>query len=273
MAPKTRSSTKKRSRSSSPRSSLTSSCSPTSSDLAGQGPQKKRKISHSATVSTTLVARPNKTKQATRHRERTKSSTIISSEEPTSSDANGPSSRTSSSVGVYEDVNDSDEYVDVSELDDEPELDSDVKSEATEANQSERAESMSPKRSPRKLTAAGKSTQPAKSTRSTKKSSTIGRARRNDAQPAGLTGRNKDSWKYKPGIRTEFPPIHKIGEIFDDMVHNAKELTSLDAAIEQLTVSSKGRKLRVATMCSGTESPLLALDLMASGKLLTTFVQ
>lgn len=51
------------------------------------------------------------------------------------------------------------------------------------------------------------------------------------------------------------PPISNIHEIFDDVVkRNADALAELFTALD--------RPLRVATMCSGTESPILALKLM-----------
>lgn len=51
------------------------------------------------------------------------------------------------------------------------------------------------------------------------------------------------------------PPIHKIPAIFDDLVGRIPQ-------IEEVAKQLQGRKMRVATMCSGTESPLLALDLI-----------
>lgn len=53
----------------------------------------------------------------------------------------------------------------------------------------------------------------------------------------------------------ELPPISSIPAIFLDMV---KRFPKIKSVVEHL----KGRKMRVATMCSGTESPLLALDLI-----------
>jgi hypothetical protein len=51
------------------------------------------------------------------------------------------------------------------------------------------------------------------------------------------------------------PPIHDIPEIFSDLVGRVPDLKNVAEHIH-------GRKLRVATMCSGTESPLLALGLI-----------
>jgi len=54
---------------------------------------------------------------------------------------------------------------------------------------------------------------------------------------------------------SELPPINEIPAIFADLVSRAEGLKEVAEHI-------KGRKLRVATMCSGTESPLLALELI-----------
>jgi len=50
-------------------------------------------------------------------------------------------------------------------------------------------------------------------------------------------------------------PLSTMPEIFRDIVRRNPELKSVAEAF-------KGRKFRVATMCSGTESPLLALQLI-----------
>lgn len=54
---------------------------------------------------------------------------------------------------------------------------------------------------------------------------------------------------------SDLPPIHDISAIFNDLVSRIPE-------IKDVAENVAGRKLRVATMCSGTESPLLALDLI-----------
>lgn len=53
----------------------------------------------------------------------------------------------------------------------------------------------------------------------------------------------------------DLPPISDLQLIFDDIVSRVPGVTSLFG-------EKGGRKLRVATMCSGTESPLLALGLI-----------
>ena len=55
--------------------------------------------------------------------------------------------------------------------------------------------------------------------------------------------------------QSDLPPISSIPAMFDDMVSHAPELGKV---VDRLN----GRKLRVATMCSGTESPLLALRMI-----------
>ncbi|KAK7025211.1 helicase C-terminal domain-containing protein [Favolaschia claudopus] len=56
-------------------------------------------------------------------------------------------------------------------------------------------------------------------------------------------------------IGSDLPPIHEIPAIFSDLVSRIPKIKDVAQHVE-------GRKLRVATMCSGTESPLLALELI-----------
>ncbi|BEI79864.1 hypothetical protein CcaverHIS002_0103930 [Cutaneotrichosporon cavernicola] len=63
----------------------------------------------------------------------------------------------------------------------------------------------------------------------------------------GLSGKSKAMT-----LADDLPPINDIEAIFDHLTSRAKLVTRLN-----------GRKLRVATMCSGTESPLLALGMIA----------
>ncbi|KAK4540354.1 hypothetical protein LTR36_009311 [Oleoguttula mirabilis] len=57
------------------------------------------------------------------------------------------------------------------------------------------------------------------------------------------------------GLDPNLPPLHDIDDIFRDVTTRALTL-GLDKALDHL----RSRPLRVATMCSGTESPLLALQ-------------
>jgi hypothetical protein len=68
-------------------------------------------------------------------------------------------------------------------------------------------------------------------------------------------------YKYKIGTQEHLKPIHKIPDIFADMAENAMKVGLADF-LKHLN----GRKLKVATMCSGTESPILALNLFSEGE-------
>ncbi|ODH45084.1 hypothetical protein ACO22_00379 [Paracoccidioides brasiliensis] len=63
--------------------------------------------------------------------------------------------------------------------------------------------------------------------------------------------------KPKPGLNLSLPPISKIEDIFDDISINA-ERYGFNSVLEHIG----SRELRVATMCSGTEAPLLALEMV-----------
>ena len=60
--------------------------------------------------------------------------------------------------------------------------------------------------------------------------------------------------KYTAPDASSHPPIHEISAIFDDLVSRMSDVLS----------EVQGQNLRVATMCSGTESPLLALEMIQS---------
>lgn len=66
---------------------------------------------------------------------------------------------------------------------------------------------------------------------------------------------NKKGVKSAAPDALDLPPISDIPAIFDDLVSHIPE-------IKEVAEQVQGRKLRVATMCSGTESPLLALELI-----------
>jgi hypothetical protein len=69
------------------------------------------------------------------------------------------------------------------------------------------------------------------------------------------------SYRYKIGVQEHLKPIHKIPDIFADMIENA-----LKVGLDKFLTHLNGRKLKVATMCSGTESPVLALQLFGEGE-------
>lgn len=62
-------------------------------------------------------------------------------------------------------------------------------------------------------------------------------------------------------LASDLPPLHTLTEIFADMASNA-----LKMGFEHVLRRLGSRPLRVATMCSGTEAPLLALELIQTGK-------
>jgi hypothetical protein len=74
-----------------------------------------------------------------------------------------------------------------------------------------------------------------------------------DEDEVGTTGRKE---KHISPEDSSLPPISRLPDIFLDIVSRLPEVKTLAEHI-------KGRTLRVATMCSGTESPLLALNLIS----------
>ncbi|KAI5294006.1 hypothetical protein KEM52_004868 [Ascosphaera acerosa] len=63
--------------------------------------------------------------------------------------------------------------------------------------------------------------------------------------------------KPKPGLNRKLPPLSTIEDIFDDLAKKAMRL-----GFEKFLDHLQARELKVATMFSGTESPLLALDML-----------
>ncbi|KAI0272498.1 hypothetical protein BC834DRAFT_817628 [Gloeopeniophorella convolvens] len=74
-----------------------------------------------------------------------------------------------------------------------------------------------------------------------------------DEDEVGTSGKKE---KYVSPEDSSLPPISALPDIFSDIVTRLPEVKTLAEHIN-------GRKLRVATMCSGTESPLLALNLIS----------
>jgi hypothetical protein len=66
---------------------------------------------------------------------------------------------------------------------------------------------------------------------------------------------DKKGTKSSAPDNSDLPPIHDIPAIFSDLVSRMPK-------IKDVAEHVAGRKVRVATMCSGTESPLLALELI-----------
>jgi hypothetical protein len=73
-----------------------------------------------------------------------------------------------------------------------------------------------------------------------------------DTPEAPVVGKRE---KYIPPEESSHPPLSSLSDIFTDIVVRMPDIKSVAERV-------KGRKLRVATMCSGTESPLLALRMI-----------
>ncbi|KAK6359728.1 hypothetical protein TWF696_000868 [Orbilia brochopaga] len=71
----------------------------------------------------------------------------------------------------------------------------------------------------------------------------------------GIKGVPRNKWT--PETINELPPLSSIQDIFLDLTKRNKSLVDVSKQLN-------GRPLRVATMCSGTESPLLALGLITT---------
>lgn len=64
-------------------------------------------------------------------------------------------------------------------------------------------------------------------------------------------------------VRQDLPPLSSISEIFLDITKKANKGFGTAGKMEDVVNHLRGRPLRVATMCSGTESPMLALQMIS----------
>lgn len=64
------------------------------------------------------------------------------------------------------------------------------------------------------------------------------------------------------GLDQSYPPIDNVEDMFLDAVTTACERFGLDKIVDHFN----RRPLKVATMCSGTDSPILAFRLIKEGK-------
>lgn len=67
--------------------------------------------------------------------------------------------------------------------------------------------------------------------------------------------------RINTGIDYTRPPIYDLKEIFDVITNRA-----LENGLRSFLDHMGSRKLRVVTMCSGTESPILALEMVANSR-------
>ena len=68
------------------------------------------------------------------------------------------------------------------------------------------------------------------------------------------------SGKFRIAVRG--PPLEELHQVFHDMVVNGYNRLPLKEAMDSLG----HKQIHIATMCSGTESPLLALGMIQEGK-------
>lgn len=97
-------------------------------------------------------------------------------------------------------------------------------------------------------------TAPTKKQNTTKKSSNVVR------KTASRNG--KKDYIHRMFLDGSLSPLSNLTEIFHDMVNNAWNKIALPEALSFLS----DKEINVATMCSGTESPLLALGKIQHGK-------
>ncbi len=85
-----------------------------------------------------------------------------------------------------------------------------------------------------------------------------------DSKPAGkpVDRSQRKTDFFKDGINGKLPPLMNIDKIFQDMTSRAFTNLGLERVLKRLGDSP----FRVATMCSGTESPLLALRMIRDCK-------
>jgi hypothetical protein len=73
-----------------------------------------------------------------------------------------------------------------------------------------------------------------------------------------------DSYRIASGINGQLKPIAEISDMFGDMIGKALK-TNQPIGLEACAKRMANRPIRIGTMCSGTESPLLSADLIRSG--------
>ena len=71
----------------------------------------------------------------------------------------------------------------------------------------------------------------------------------------------KDGYKCRSGIALDKPPLAMVSEMFTNMTKEARKL-----GFDNVLKAMGNRALRVATMCSGTESPILAGNMIKQSK-------
>lgn len=107
-----------------------------------------------------------------------------------------------------------------------------------------------------------KSTTPKVTTVQSKTTSSKGTAPRKGKQQASKPTKDPVlGWKADRSTNGDLPPIHDLPDIFTDLAHKSIK----DRTTKKMLKCLANRDIRVATMCSGTESPLLALEMIFDG--------
>ena len=89
---------------------------------------------------------------------------------------------------------------------------------------------------------------------------TIQKKQSNNVQGGIVVVGSYDKKPYSAGI--DLPIIIEPQDMFDDMIHKQLTDNGTDLSILLPIIRLQHRKIRIATMCSGTESPILALDML-----------
>lgn len=79
----------------------------------------------------------------------------------------------------------------------------------------------------------------------------------------------RHNFSPKNGLAGDLPPIHDLKQIFEKITLHAVH----EHGFKEFLRSLNGRELRVATVCSGTESPILALEMIVSREFLCETTQ
>lgn len=82
---------------------------------------------------------------------------------------------------------------------------------------------------------------------------------------AAQTAKHLNTLVVHNGLDRSLPPIHSLPDIFEDIVFNGLH-DSKRHQLQSFLNYVQGRELRVGTMCSGTECPVLALGLINDGQ-------
>lgn len=98
------------------------------------------------------------------------------------------------------------------------------------------------------------------SRRTTRKRQKIGPMLESEFVEIEYVDQMRHNFSPRNGLSGDLPPIHDLKQIFEQVTLHAVHEDGFKDFLESLN----GRELRVATVCSGTESPILALEMVVS---------